>query len=59
VDEMLTKFLRLVPGANWRSPPSVWNDQFRQALSDGLVIVGFGGVLKLTDIGRALARSPI
>lgn len=50
-DPMLLKFLRLVPSANWREPPRVWNEQLRRALSDGLVTVGWGGVLKLTDAG--------
>lgn len=53
MDEKLLKFLRLVPTANWRqNTPPVWNEQLRQALSDGLVGFGFGGLLKLTDAGR-------
>jgi hypothetical protein len=54
MDEKLTKFLSLVPSANWRgNTPQVWNVQLRTSLSDGLVAVGFGGVLVLTDAGRA------
>jgi hypothetical protein len=54
MDEKLTKFLSLVPNANWRwITPPVWDVQLRQSLSDGLVAVGFGGVLVLTDAGRA------
>jgi hypothetical protein len=56
MDEKLTKFLGLVPGANWHQPPQVWGEQLRQALSAGLVTVGFGGVLKLTDAGREAAK---
>ncbi len=53
MDEKLAKFLKLVPGASWRMPPAVWNEQLRRALSDHLVTVGFGGVLELTSAGRA------
>lgn len=52
MDEQLKKFLNLIPTANWRQPPKVWNDQLRQALGESYVTVGFGGVLKLTDAGR-------
>lgn len=48
----LLMFLDLVPTANWHQPPAVWGEQLRAALSDGLVTVGWGGVLKLTDAGR-------
>lgn len=54
--DRLRQFLSLVPNANWRGrghPPAVWNEQLREALSDNLVTVGFGGLLKLTDAGRA------
>lgn len=51
--DRLRQFLSLVPNANWRGqPPAVWNEQLREALSDGLVTVGFGGLLSLTDAGR-------
>jgi len=50
-DEKLIRFLELVHGGAWRDPPPVWNEQLRRALSDGLVTVGWGGVLKLTDEG--------
>lgn len=54
----LQKFLRLVPAANWRgNTPQVWNVQLRQSLSDGLVAVGFGGVLILTNAGRDMIHS--
>lgn len=53
-DDKLTKFLNLVPRANWRQDmPRIWNEQLRQALSDNLVTVGWGGALILTDAGRA------
>lgn len=55
--ESLTKFLKIVPCANWRHVPAVWSDQLRLALSDGLVTVGWGGVLKLTDEGRLRTKS--
>lgn len=55
-DDRLMKFLKLVPSANWRMPPPVWNKQFRHALSDRLVTVGFAGVLKLTDAGRTFGQ---
>ncbi|WP_143279270.1 hypothetical protein [Bradyrhizobium ottawaense] len=48
MDERLKKFLGLVPTANWRSPPPVWNEQLREALSEGYVEVAFGGRLQLT-----------
>lgn len=54
MSEQLVKFLELVPQANWRrNMPTVWNEQLRQALSEGLVAIGFGGVFVLTDAGRA------
>lgn len=54
----LTEFLKLVSRPNgWRDVPPIWNEQIRQSLNDGLVTVGFGGVLKLTDAGRALLSS--
>jgi hypothetical protein len=56
MDEQLKKFLALVPTANWRQPPNVWNQQLREALSEGFITVGFGGVLKLTDAGREAAK---
>jgi hypothetical protein len=60
VDEKLTKFLSLVPTAQWRAawnkPPPVWNEQFRQALSSGFVRIGFGGTLSLTATGRKAAK---
>ena len=56
MDEKMTKFLGLVPTANWYQPPKVWNEQVRQALSDGLITVGFGGLIKLTDAGREAAK---
>lgn len=54
--ERLRQFLALVPNANWSGrghPPAVWNDQVREALADRLITVRFGGLLKLTDAGRA------
>jgi hypothetical protein len=57
MDEKLRRFLGLVPTAEWRRPPPVWNEQMRQALADGFVTVGFGGVLKLTDAGSEARAS--
>ena len=56
MSERLVTFLNLVATANWRQPPPVWNEQLRQALSDDLVRIGFGGVIKLTDAGVAKAE---
>ena len=52
MDEKMAKFLDLVPTANWRLPPAVWSEQLQAALSDNLVTVGWGGVLKLTEDGK-------
>jgi hypothetical protein len=52
MEDKLKTFLELVPNANWRQPPAVWNEQIREALSDQLVTIGWGGVFKLTDRGR-------
>lgn len=49
-DRMRT-FLSLVSSANWRTPPRVWNEEFRSALNDGLVRVGWGGILVVTKEG--------
>lgn len=53
MDDRLQDFLRLVMRQEWRNPPSVWNEQLRVSLSDRFVTVGFGGVLKITEAGRA------
>jgi hypothetical protein len=50
--DRLADFLRLVRSQDWRDPPAIWNEQLRRALSDGLVTVGWGGVLKLTEAGK-------
>lgn len=57
MNERLDHFLRLIPSANWRQPPPAWNKELRTALSDRLVTVGFGGVLKLTSEGEAIVTS--
>lgn len=56
MDEKMVKFLDLVPTANWRLPPAVWSEQLQAALSDNLVTVGWGGVLKLTESGQHRRR---
>jgi len=55
----VAKFLDLVPTARWRQPPSVWNEALRVALSDGLIRVGFGGILMLTEKGRKVRAAKI
>ena len=52
MDQKLREFLRLVPGAGWRRPPPVWNEQLRAALSEGYIKIGFGGGLQLSEAGR-------
>jgi hypothetical protein len=52
----MLNFLNLVATSNWRMPPAAWNKPFREALNEGLVTVGWGGVLKLTDAGRAYGQ---
>jgi hypothetical protein len=55
-DKQLPKFLLLVRTMRWRQGvPKVWNEQFRFALGDGLVKIGWGGLIELTDDGAALA----
>ena len=58
-DETMKKFLERVQSANWiQPPPKIWNRQYREALSEGFVKVGWGGRLALTDAGRtALSQS--
>lgn len=51
MDEKLINFLARARHANWRQPPKVGNEQLRQALNEGLVTVGWGGVIKVTDTG--------
>jgi hypothetical protein len=51
--DRLKNFLALVRAGGWRSPTPTWNEELRSALSDGLVKVGWGGVLELTDVGRS------
>lgn len=57
--EKLKRFLALVSTAGWRAAaaggntvPGVWNEQFREALAKGLLKIGFGGVIKLTEKGK-------
>ena len=57
MDEKLINFLARARHANWREPPAVWNEQLRQALSENLVTVGWGGVIKVTDAGWALVKA--
>jgi len=52
MSDKLANFLRRVPTANWRIPPPIWNEELREALNEGFVTFGFGGVLKLTEAGR-------
>lgn len=52
MNDRLAIFLDLVPTARWSQPPAVWGPQLREALSEGFVTVGWGGILKLTDAGR-------
>jgi hypothetical protein len=33
--------------------PPTWNEQLREAMSENFISIGFGGLLKLTDAGRA------
>lgn len=56
--DRLTKFLQIVFTSRMRSGavPKVWAVEYRQALSDGLVSIGWGGVLDLTDEGRTAAN---
>ena len=50
-----TKFLYVCQTAKWHSVPRTWATEFRDALSGGLVRVGFGGIIELTSAGhRAL-----
>ena len=51
-DDRLLDFLKMVPHAHWRQPPFVWGEQLRRAMSENLVMVGWGGILKLTDAGH-------
>lgn len=55
-DEKLSRFLKIVPSANWRHVPEVWGEQFRRALSDNLVKVGWGGWIELTESGRSFGQ---
>jgi hypothetical protein len=58
-DERLQAFLILVPTANWRAhngPPKCWNEEFRRAISDGMISIGFGGIIKLNPIGKYFAE---
>ena len=48
MDEKLIEFLQRVPSARWRNVPKGWSEQFRTALSDRLVKVGWGGIIELT-----------
>jgi len=59
MDDRLKAFLILVPTANWsKSPPRVWSEQTRQALSEGYIRMGWGSRIQLTDAGKnALALS--
>jgi len=45
-------FLSRVGVSRWRNVPKDWREEFREALSDSLVTVGWGGVIELTDAGK-------
>lgn len=42
--EKMDQFLNLVAGGMTKPPP-VWNEELREALSKGLVTVGWGGAI--------------
>ena len=50
-ENRLIAFLKVARLAEWRLVPTVWNAELREALSDNLVTVGFGGVLRVTENG--------
>lgn len=50
-DSRLISFLKIAKAMNWRLVPAVWNSELRQALSDNLVTVEWGGVLKVNENG--------
>lgn len=52
-DDRLAEFLEIVSGGGWRDVPRIWNEQIRAALSDDLIKIGWGGVLEITDAGKA------
>ncbi len=58
-DDKLSKFLGRVQAMRWRSGnvPKIWNSQYRFALSNDLIKIGWGGVLELTEDGAGLAQS--
>lgn len=55
-DERLQAFLILVKTANWKAPPRCWNEEFRRALNESLVGIGFGGILHLTFSGEYFSK---
>lgn len=57
MNDRLLIFLDLIPTSRWSQPPTVWGPQLREALSEGFVSVGWGGILKLTDAGREARTS--
>lgn len=52
----LHQFLDCVRLVRWRKPPKVWNEIYREALSERYVKVGFGGVLELTEAGSSFLK---
>lgn len=57
MDEKLIRFLKAADGARWAHVPDVWLEQLRAALSQRLVKVGWGGIIELTEAGKAAKRS--
>lgn len=57
--ERLRQFLSLVKDGSFNSGdvPKVWNEQYRTAISDGLINIGFGGRLKVSDRGTKVLNS--
>lgn len=51
-DRNMEVFLSLVPLAGWKEVPPPWQDKFREALSAGLVKMGWGGIIELTELGK-------
>lgn len=55
--DRLGRFLDLVHTAGGIRVPPAWSDELRKALADGLVRVGWGGGIEITDAGRDELRA--
>lgn len=61
MDDRMRRFLMVAREAGWRATtnyvPVAWAEEYREALANNLVRIGFGGSIELTDAGKATVKA--